>query len=90
MGSPPVFIREVRELAMYNMGRTRDAGHPLEVWQWDAGRVRWLVLRRYQSPHREASRRYARWYCLVFSPVTPQGEYGDCYVADVKKLAHRV
>ena len=48
------------------------------------------MLKKYQSPEKEAQNPYAIWYCLVKSPATPKGEYGDCYVSTVKNGTHQV
>ena len=61
-----------------------------EVWQSYNGSWTYFVLKKYQTPEKEASNLYARWYCLVQSPITPKGEYGDVYVATVKNGTHRV
>src|SRR5947207_13698546 len=61
-----------------------------EVWQSFDGSWTWYVLKKYQSPEKEATNLYARWYCMVQSPITPNGEYGDVYVATVKDGTHRI
>jgi hypothetical protein len=40
-------------------------------------------LKKYQTPENEAKNPYARWFCIVTSPATPKGEYGDVYVKTV-------
>ena len=51
----------------------------------------WYVLKKYQSPEREAANPYARWHCCVTSPyVSERGEYGDVYVTDITSIAHRL
>lgn len=59
-----------------------------EVWQ--AGDWFWYVLKKYQTPSKEASNPYARWYCLVKTPIVPEGEYGDVYVNEIKMNAIRI
>ena len=56
-----------------------------EVWQSYNGTFTYFVLKKYQSPEKEAANPYARWYCMVTSPITPNGEYGDVYVSTVKR-----
>jgi hypothetical protein len=56
-----------------------------EVWQSFDGRWTYFVLKKYQSPEQEATNPYARWFCLVKSPIVPRGEYGDAYVSTVKR-----
>jgi len=68
-------------------GKTRKVNEPYEVYRgygpmtgWE-----WRVLKKYQTPEREAKNQYARWFCAVKSPMT-FGSYdlGDTYVTDVK------
>ena len=61
-----------------------------EVWQSSDGTWTYFVLKKYQTPEKEAQNPYARWYCLVKSPIVPRGEYGDEYVSTVKDDTHRV
>src|SRR5437868_3579664 len=61
-----------------------------EVWQSSDGTWTYFVLKKYQSPEKEANNAYARWYCLGKSPITPKGEYGDVYVSTVKRGTHQV
>jgi hypothetical protein len=61
-----------------------------EVWQSGDGRWTYFVLKKYQSPEKEAQNPFARWYCLVISPITPNGEYGDVYVTTVTDGTHRI
>ena len=61
-----------------------------EVWQSFDGSWTWYVLKKYQSPEKEAKNPYARWYCMVQSPAMPNGGYGDAYVAAVKDGTHRI
>ncbi len=56
-----------------------------EVWQSFDGSWTYFVLKKYQSPQKEAQNPYARWYCMVTSPATPKGEFGDVYVSTVKR-----
>jgi hypothetical protein len=59
-----------------------------EVWQGHGWT--WYVCKKYQTPEKEATNRYARWFCYVTSPLCPEGEYGDVYVSEIKGSAHRV
>ena len=61
-----------------------------EVWQSFDGNWTYFVLKKYQSPEKEAQNPYARWYCKVLSPATPRGEYGDVYVSSVKSGTRKV
>ena len=59
-----------------------------EVWQ--AGDWTWYVLKKYQKPEKEAENPYARWFCLVETPIVPGGELGDVYVSEIKENATRI
>lgn len=71
-------------------GKTRPVDQPYEVWQADGGTWTWRVLRKYQAPHMEIKNRHARWFCHVTSPMCPDGDLGDVYVAKIQRYAHRV
>lgn len=58
-----------------------------EVWSTRDGSWTWYVLKKYQA---DDDKQYARWFTLVDSPFTPDGELGDTYVADVKENAVRI
>lgn len=57
---------------------------------WSNGSWNWYVCKKYQTPEKEASNPYARWFTFVTSPMCPQGEYGDTYVSDIKSVAVRI
>lgn len=61
-----------------------------EVWQSYNGSWTYFVLKKYQTPEKEAENDYARWYCMVQSPATPKGDYGDVYVSTVKQGTRQV
>ena len=62
-----------------------------EVWQSFDGTWTYYVLKKYQSPEKEASNPFARWFCMVTSPATSErGEYGDVYVSAVKNGTHKL
>jgi len=56
----------------------RVANHPTYGGEWT-----WYVLKKYQSPEKEAANPYARWLCFVTSPYVTSGEYGDTYVSSI-------
>jgi hypothetical protein len=62
--------------------KTRPKENPYETWQ--AGDWTWRVLKKWQTPEQEKGNRYARWFCLVTSPLCPQGEMGDVYISEIK------
>jgi len=74
-------------------GKTRKVEDPYEIWQgygqfegWT-----WKVLKKYQTPEKEKSNPYARWFCAVSSPYTHGGyDMGDTYVKDVVNYARLV
>jgi hypothetical protein len=68
--------------------KTVTPGNAYEVWRVDdhpdyGGQWTWYVLKKYQTPDREAKNEYARWLCYVTSPYSPSGDYGDTYVRDI-------
>lgn len=70
-------------------GKTRKMEDPYEIWQ--AGDWEWRVLKKYQTPKKEAENPYARWFCAVKSPFTYGGfDMGDVYVNEIKRNAVRV
>ena len=70
-------------------GKTRKVDEPYEIWQ--GGNFEYRVLKKYQSPDKEAQNPYARWFCAVKSPFTfGSWEYADTYVSDVKSGTVRV
>jgi C1A family cysteine protease len=71
-------------------GKTRTKENPYEVWKSPDGSWTWAVLKKWQTPEKEASNPYARWFCFVTSPMCPQGEFGDTYVRDIKSNAIKV
>jgi hypothetical protein len=71
-------------------GKTRDKSAPYEVWQSFDGSWTWKILKKWQSPDKEASNPYARWFCFVTSPFCPQGELGDVYCQDIKQQAFKI
>ena len=72
-------------------GKMRKVDNPYEVWQSFDGSWTWNVLKKYQSPEKEAENPYARWMCAVKSPFTYGSfEYGDTYVREIKANATRI
>lgn len=59
-----------------------------EVWSNDTGWT-WYVLKKWQGPAKEDGE-FARWFCLVTSPMVPEGEMGDVYVREIKRFARRI
>lgn len=65
--------------------KTRDKSNPYEVWTGNGWT--WRVLKKWQA---DDYKPYARWFCFVTSPICPEGEYGDVYVAEIKRHARKV
>lgn len=73
--------------AMKNIcNKERSANNPYEIWDdseslpgWE-----WHVLKKWQA---DDNKPFARWFCLVKSPIVPEGEMGDVYVAAIKEQA---
>lgn len=63
----------------------RPKENPYEVWT--NGSWTWRVLKKYQTPEKEAQNLFARWFCFVTSPMCPDGEMGDVYVVDITRCA---
>ena len=69
--------------------KTRNVENPYEIYRslllpgWE-----WRVLRKYQSPEKEANDPLARWFVAVKSPLTyGEWEYGDSYVREILEVA---
>lgn len=58
-----------------------------EVWQTPDKQWTWYVLKKWQI---DDNKPYARWFCDVVSPIVPEGEMGDVYVAEIKSYAKRI
>lgn len=67
--------------------KTRPANDPYEIWRSFDGSWTWYVLKKWQV---NDDKPYARWFCLVKSPIVPEGEYGDVYVSEIKAHARQV
>jgi hypothetical protein len=81
-------------------GRTVKPEQAHFVYQSFDGSWTWYVLKTYQTPEKEAQNPYARWFCAVSSPFLHpplaggknkvQLEYGDVYVAEIKRQARKL
>jgi len=67
--------------------KKRPVDNPYEVWKSRDGSWTWYVLKKNQA---DDNKPYAICHCFVTSPIAPDGEYGDCYVRDVKQGNTRV
>ena len=67
-----------------------------EVWQVAnhpeyGGTWTWYVLKKYQTPEKEAANPHARWFCMVTSPYTSErGDWGDVYVREITSIAQKL
>jgi hypothetical protein len=68
-------------------GKTRPKDKPYEVWRSFDGTWTWNVLKKWQA---DDNKPYARWFCNVVTPICPNGEMGDVYVAEIKANAVKV
>lgn len=66
--------------------KIRPTNNPYEIWGnapslpgWT-----WYVLKKWSI---DENAPFARWFCLVKTPIVPEGEYGDVYVNDIKNIA---
>ena len=71
-------------------GKTVKPEQAYEAWRVEnhpeyGGEWTWYVLKKYQTPEREAQNEYARWLCYVTSAYSPHGDYGDTYIATIKE-----
>lgn len=63
--------------------KERKPNNPYEIWGnspvlpgWE-----WHVLKKWSA---DDNKPHGRWFCLVKSPIVPEGEIGDVYVSDIK------
>ena len=61
-----------------------------EVWQSYDGRWTYFVLKKHQSPEKEAQNPYARWLVFVKSPIYPNGWPEDGYVSSIKQGTRQI
>lgn len=67
--------------------KTRPTSQPYEIWRSSDGAWEWRVLKKWQI---DDDKPYARWFCQVTSPMSPGGDLGDVFVAEIKANAVRV
>ena len=70
--------------------KSRKVETPYEIWVTEnhplfGGRCEYRVLKKYQTPDKEALNPYARWFVGAASTCTyGTFELGDCYISDIK------
>lgn len=67
--------------------KTRPSHDPYEIWQSKNAQWTWHVLKKWQI---DDDKPYARWFCKVYTPFTPDGEMEDVFVAEIKQQAIRI
>ncbi|MAH51408.1 hypothetical protein CMI37_36670 [Candidatus Pacearchaeota archaeon] len=77
-------------------GKTRKLEDPYEVWNcrmeigFEVLNIEYRVLKKYQSPKKEAENPFARWFTAAKSEATfGSWEYGDTYVRDIVSSGRR-
>lgn len=76
------------KMAKIPCGKTVKVDNPYEIWENKQAGWEWRVLKKWQI---DDDKPYARWFVAVKSPYTyGNWEYGDEYVAEIKKYAVRV
>tara|TARA_Y100001968_G_C19300946_1_gene689013 strand:+ start:672 stop:920 length:249 start_codon:yes stop_codon:yes gene_type:complete len=73
--------------------KTRELENPYEVWECSTpfGVIEYRVLKKYQSPKKEAENSFARWFTAAKSEATfGRWEYGDTYVRDILSSGRRI
>ncbi len=71
-------------------GKMKTVNEPYEIYRNCDG-FEWRVLKKYQTPEKEAANPYARWMVACKSPMTG-GTYdmGDTYVRDIADMGGRL
>lgn len=67
--------------------KMRKADDPYEIWENEIIQWTWYVLKKWQADDNKVG---ARWFCLVKTPIVPQGEMGDCYSKEIIDNAMRI
>lgn len=95
------FQFSIKNMSKNLCAKTVKPENAYEVWEnnrpfsiggerFEIGTWRWYVLKKYQTPEKEAENENARWFCLVKTPIVPEGEYGDCLCSDITKFAVKI
>ena len=74
-------------------GKMRPVENPYEIWELNTvdGKWTWKVLKKYQTPSKESTNPYARWFVAAKSEATfGSWEYGDNYIKDITSFCSRV
>jgi len=64
--------------------KTRKPADAYAVYRCDQAGYEWRVLKTYKLAKNEDQ--WARWFVWAKSPFCPQGEMGDVYAADLRRL----
>ena len=77
----------MKKIKKNSCAKTVKPENAYEVWQTLNASWKWFVLKKWQI---DDDKSFARWFCLVKSPIVPEGEFGDVYVKEIKENAIRV
>jgi hypothetical protein len=71
-------------MAVKNMfAKSRKPGNGYVVINNAASGWSWEILKLYKSVASSLNDPYARAFCLVKSPIVPEGEFGDVYISEI-------
>ena len=74
--------------------KTRDIDNPYEIWECHLpgiGYIEYRVLKKYQSPKKEAENPFARWLVAGKSEATfGSWEYGDMNIREIQSNGRRI
>ena len=88
-----------KKMAIKNeCAKTRKLEDPYEIWKCrmdmgfgDVIDIEYRILKKYQTPKKEAENPLARWYTAAKSEATfGSWEYGDMYARDIKASGRRI
>src|SRR5436309_13667579 len=88
--------KEAAVAARNPCAKTVKPDNAFEVWRVDDHREygdewTWYVLKKYQTPEKEAVNSYASWNCMVTFPNTSvRGDSGGVYVTDITSIAYKL
>ncbi len=68
-------------------GKMVNRANAYEIWQTPDRLWTWYVLKKWQA---DDDKPFARWFCDVVTPFTPDWEMGDVYVSDIKSQANKI
>jgi len=87
---PTMALAKAKKRAVNPCAKKRPVDDPYEIWENRETGYTVKVLKKNQTPEREAQNPFATWFCHVQSPFNGDGEFESVYAADVKKNMIRV